>query len=166
MGLLTFANYKEYSISLQLNSPVIICLLLEFAMYRVPMSNYISQCGLYPNLLGPLEPILRSKEALQIQVRIINFLVMEPLVWYIVNKCDKWLNSSFQFIRSLVTLEPSSVSRMYLILFFTVCRLDCYFEPSNIYFGYVSIILITLHRTVYRQPPFNFINYDKNRHEW
>ena len=163
MGLLTFANFKKYSI--QLNSPVILCLVLEFAMYKVPMSNYISQCGLYPNLLGPLEPILRSKEALQIQVRIINFLVMEPLVWYIVIKCDKCLNSSFQYIRSLVTLGPSSVSRMYLILFFTVCRLDCYFEPSNIYSGYVSIIFITVHRTVHRQPPSYFISFDKNRHD-
>ena len=90
---------------------------------------------------------------------------MEPLVWYIVIKCDKCLNSSFQFIRSLVTLGPSSVSRMYLFIFLAVCRLDCYLEPGNICSGDVSIIFITVHRTMYRQPPSNFVNFDMNRHD-
>ena len=163
MGLLTFANFNKYSI--QLNSPVISCLVLKFDMCKVPMYNNISQCGHYSNLTGPLEPFWRSKEALQIQVRIINYLVMEPLVWYIVNKCDTCPNSSVQFIRSLVIHEPSPVSSMYLSILLAVCRLDCYFETSNMYSGYVSSIFITVQRIVHRQPPSNFIISDKNRHD-
>ena len=148
MGLLTFANYKKYSI--QLNSPVILCLVLEFAMYRVPMSNYISQCGYYSNLIGPLEPFLRSKEALQIQVRIINYLVMEPLVWHIVNNCDNCLISGVLFIGLLVTSEPNFISSIYLSLLLIVCRLDYYLEISNMYSGFVSSLFITVHRIVHR----------------
>ena len=139
--------------------------MLELDMYRVPMSNYISQCKFYPNLLGPLEPFLRSKKALQIQVRIINCLVMEPLVWFIVNKCDTCPNSSVQFIRSLVIYEPSPVSSMCLSILLAVCRLDCYFETNNMYSGYVSSIFITAQKIVHKQPPFNIIIFDKNRHD-
>ena len=170
MALRTFANYEEYSISLQLISFYMMCKkLMLIPIYSLLMYNYISQYWLCPNLHGLLEPILRSKEALQIQVRMILFLVLGPLVWSIVSKYDKCLNSNCQFLRSLATLDLNSVSRVYLILVMTVCRQPflgyIYPDLSILYLRSVSRIYLALFRIVYRQPPLNYIYLDLSRHD-
>ena len=138
MDSLTFANYKEYSINLPIDSLYMMCQEpMSSFMYEVYMSNSVSQCLFCLNLPGLLEPNLRSKEALQTQVRMISLLVLGPLVWSIVSKCDKCLNSKCQLHRSLAILYLRTACRMYIALFMTV----------------------------YRQPPLSYIYPDLSGHD-
>ena len=168
MGLLTFANFNKYSI--QLNSPVILCLVLNFVICKVPMFNNISQCGHHSNLTGPLEPFWRSKDALQIQVRIVDYLVMEPLVWYIVNNCDICLNNcdiclslGVLFIGQLVTPELNCIRSIYLSLLIIVCSMEYYLETSNLYF--LGRLFNVVHRIIHKQPPSLLVISDNSEYD-
>ena len=170
IALRTFANYEEYSISLQLISFYMMCKkLMLIPIYSLLMYNYISQYWLCPNLHGLLEPILRSKEALQIQVRMILFLVLGPLVCSIVSKYNKCLNSNCQYFRLIANLDLNVVSEVYLILVLTVGKQpymgSIYSDLSILYLSYIIRTYCALSWLGYRQPHFNYIYLDLSRHD-
>ena len=170
MALRTFANYEEYSISLQLISFHMMCKkLMLIPIYSLLMYNYISQYWLCPNLHGLLEPNLRSKEALQIQVRMILFLVLGPLVWSIVSINNICLNSKYQYLGLLANIALSAVSKIYLIVRLTMGK-QPYIgiintDSVSLYLNYITRTYSALFWLWYRQPPFDltypdFSNYD------
>ena len=143
--------------------------LVSISVYRLYMSDYISQYLFCLNLPGPLEPNLRSKEALQIQVRMIIFLVLGPLVWFIVSINNKCLNSNYQYSRLLANIALSAVSKVYLILGLTMGKQpyigSIYSDPSNLYLSYIIRTYFALFWLWYRQPLFNLIYPDFSRHD-
>ena len=95
-------------------------------VYSFCMSHCIPQYWLCSDQHGPQKLNLRSKDALQIQVRIVFLIVMELLVWFVVNGCDICIKGKYQFLRLMTILCPRLSSRIFTLL------------------------------TMYQQPPLNF----------